>query len=637
MNSFKNHISQIIQILAIVYLCIIPFQIKGIENIPPKDDVWFKQILTNTLGALYTNPDSANQILNQSKEFIQTTDNISFKGSYYHYKGLIYQVKSNVIEALPYYLESYKLFESINDSTKTNIMQLNIGGCYMIIGQYVKAKTYLVNGLSYFEANSDSANISNACLNLSFIHIELGDFALAEECLNKALNHVKEPIKKGRILSNLGEIHLQSKEYKEAYNSYRQAIKYSNEGKDNMMVSMILSNIGVLYMVQNKVDSARHYFRKVIERDKSFVEDYLLAQSYQKLATIEKDAGNIEVAISYINKSLEIAKANKIAKVIADNYSWLSDFYSKRPDFRQAYIYKIKANEINDSLFNEAKSRQIKEIEAVYQNEQKQAEIKILSEENKTNLLQLRSNRITIISLTLGVAFILLVSVLLFRQHKLKTSANSLQLEHKLLRSQLNPHFIFNALGAIQNQVLQKPAIEAATYISSFAKLMRNTLSSSRSELIALDSDIETLTEYLSLQKLRLKDKLQYQFTTDIPCETSEIAIPPMILQPFIENAVEHGIAKKDIAEGNIWISFKASNERMIITIDDDGVGLINNMESKTNKHESLATKITQERMLALTKSYKKEFCQSITNRINNEGKIIGTRVILDIPLLFLD
>jgi sensor histidine kinase YesM len=147
---------------------------------------------------------------------------------------------------------------------------------------------------------------------------------------------------------------------------------------------------------------------------------------------------------------------------------------------------------------------------------------------------------------------------------------------------------------------------------------------------------VETLEEYLKLQKLRLKEKLNYQFTYQLNDDISEIAIPPMLLQPFLENAIEHGIAKKDIPEGNIWISFVQAENTLTVIIEDDGIGLQTTSLSNQAGHTSLATRITEERMRALSKTFKLKFLFSVENRLSNDAEIIGAKVILKMPLLFV-
>lgn len=612
--------------------------LKGDDLRAGRDEEPGSMILNDAHAALYSNPDSALMILEHSKELFEATDDIALKAAYFHQKGLIYHVKSNATEALSYYQESYKLYRQAGDSVMKNVMLINISGCYSILAQYAGAKKILNRILPFFERRNDSASITNIYLNLSFVHIEAMEYDVAEAYLRSAAGYVTDRVKEGRIMNNLGEVLIKENRDDDALATFHKALTIAKEADDNLTVTMILNNIGCLYMSTSGTDSAYYYFNRVLSMNRSFVEDRLLITTFRYLALMERDHGNPEAMMRYFNRALELAAANNYEKEKAEIYSLMSDWYAEVRDYEKAYRYKNISTIINDSLFNEVKSRQIKEIEAIYQNEKKQEEINVLSAQNTVNMLKLRNNRVLIVSLLLLALFIMSVSLLLIHQHKLKAKTESILLEQKLLRSQMNPHFIFNALSAIQSQVLQKQAIEAASYISGFARLMRSILNSSRSEVITLENEIETVSEYLSLQKLRLKDRLQYHLSVDMPFDTSDIVIPPMLLQPFIENAVEHGIAKKQIPEGNIWITFRARDDRLSISVEDDGVGLtVTASDTKESLHKSLATRIIHERMAALKKSFKKEFSYIVTNRVNDDGAVNGALVTIDIPLLFND
>jgi LytS/YehU family sensor histidine kinase len=388
-------------------------------------------------------------------------------------------------------------------------------------------------------------------------------------------------------------------------------------------------------MDQHLNDSAMFYFKKSILSEKD-IDNYVLSRVYRYMAIIENESGNSRNTMLYINKSISLAKKDSMSKVISEDYNWLAEYYSSNHNFEKAYYYKTQSALINDSLLTETKMRQTKEIEAIYQNEKKQTEINLLSEHSKVATLKLRNNRIFLIFLSILSLLIIGLSVLIIRQNKLKANNKSLELEHKLLRSQMNPHFIFNALAAIQNQVMNKPAIEAASYLSGFARLMRSILNSSRNETVPLSQEVETLEEYLKLQKLRLGERLNYRFIYQLNDDISEIAIPPMLLQPFLENAVEHGIAKKEVPGGNMWISFIQAKDTLTVTIEDDGIGLQASSLSNQAGHTSLATRITEERMQALSKTFKSKFLFSVENRLSDNAEVIGAKVILQLPLLFV-
>jgi len=238
----------------------------------------------------------------------------------------------------------------------------------------------------------------------------------------------------------------------------------------------------------------------------------------------------------------------------------------------------------------------------------------------------------------LGILFLLSVVIawLVVRQNKLKFEQTSLQLEQKLLRSQMNPHFIFNSLTSIESFIYENQPKEAGKYLSDFARLMRLILENSSEEFIPLNKEIKTLEYYLVLQKLRLENTLTYSIKTDGIEDIESINIPPMLTQPFIENSIEHGIRGSKV-NGHIDIEFTMiDKDQMQIQVTDNGQGIDNksrlNNERKED-HKSMAMQVTKERLQVLNKSKRQKVTFSISDISNSDANKTGTKVIFTIPL----
>jgi LytS/YehU family sensor histidine kinase len=230
---------------------------------------------------------------------------------------------------------------------------------------------------------------------------------------------------------------------------------------------------------------------------------------------------------------------------------------------------------------------------------------------------------------------ILLFALLLFRQNRLKTEQNALMLEQKLLRSQMNPHFLFNSLASIQNFIVTEDPDKASIYLSRFSSLMRNILDSSAEEFIPLEKEISTITYYLELQKVRYAGKFDFNIDVDENIDEENMNIPPMLAQPFIENAIEHGIKHKS-SKGHISISFSFNEDVILISVEDDGVGRIRAAEiEKQHKkdHHSMATSITRDRLANLNRKLKTKISLEIIDLKNKQGEASGTKVIFSIPV----
>ncbi|NOR86338.1 MAG: hypothetical protein GQ527_01890, partial [Bacteroidales bacterium] len=210
-------------------------------------------------------------------------------------------------------------------------------------------------------------------------------------------------------------------------------------------------------------------------------------------------------------------------------------------------------------------------------------------------------------------------------------------LRQKVLRSQMNPHFIFNSLNAIQSYVLKSDTKQAVKYLNSFAKLIRMILDSSRFDYINLQKEINILEYYLELQQLRFGDKFTWSLDVDSNIDTEAILIPPMLAQPFIENAIEHGLQHLS-GSGIIKISFVRANDSIIFKVSDNGIG--REASRKLQKDlihgsDSLSTKIFKERLFTLNKYSGQKITHDIVDLKDNDHNARGTMVIINIPIIF--
>jgi ligand-binding sensor domain-containing protein len=222
------------------------------------------------------------------------------------------------------------------------------------------------------------------------------------------------------------------------------------------------------------------------------------------------------------------------------------------------------------------------------------------------------------------------------RKKEAEKNALALQLatlETKALRSQMNPHFIFNALNAIKKFLLKNDVPNADKYLSSFAKLFRLILDNTRENSVLLENEINLLELYLQLEHLRFEDKLEYAIKVDEKINTAETEIPSMIIQPFVENAIVHGIQHKE-GRGIVKINFELKDGYIEVIIEDDGVGRFSSASlHNIIPHKSLAIKISEERLLALRKNKNIPAGINIVDFKDEHGKATGTKVIICIPL----
>jgi LytS/YehU family sensor histidine kinase len=197
----------------------------------------------------------------------------------------------------------------------------------------------------------------------------------------------------------------------------------------------------------------------------------------------------------------------------------------------------------------------------------------------------------------------------------------------------MNPHFIFNSLGSIQNYLLQRKPREAALYLSQFARLIRQNINASNSAMINLEEEIDRLKNYLDLEKMRMENKFEYRIRVDDKIAAEDALIPSMIIQPFVENSIWHGLRHRE-KNGLIAISFLLNDEKtMIIVIEDNGVGMkqTESRTSKSERHLGMGVAITRKRLELIGTKYNVRTSVDISES-QTSVEFPGTRVGITVP-----
>lgn len=218
------------------------------------------------------------------------------------------------------------------------------------------------------------------------------------------------------------------------------------------------------------------------------------------------------------------------------------------------------------------------------------------------------------------------------RNEKIRIREESLELQHKLLRSRMNPHFIFNSLFAIQNFIYSSSPDVAGRYLSDFALLMRRILDQSAEDFIPLEQEIKTLQLYLRLQMMRFPGKFSTQVMLDENADISEVSIPPMIIQPFVENSIEHGI--KNRTDGQVDIEFRLTPQTLTVSVADNGTGMPAHADetNATDNKRTHALQITRDRIALLNTKFRIQILLSIRQTHPDDTEFPGTTIELIIP-----
>jgi len=508
-------------------------------------------------------------------------------------KGVVYSQQNNYAAALENDFRALKIYEVTKNSLQTSKLYNNIGVIYKSIDDKEKALEY------FLKANQTSKKINPETFAASASNIGL--IYLFQNKLDQAKKYFDESLKSYLENENprgLGEL----------YNSYSQ-----------------------YYIRKNQKQEAKNSLQKAEEIFLSVEDKFGLSDTYMFLAKIYFDENNLDKSLQFSNKSLEIAKELDLTEARMNAEKLLSQIYDQKEDQKLA-LYHLKNYDVEKEKFDAVKNEQQRlKTELNFQYEKQQLE----KRENASR------ERLKWIFTVLIVGIILLGLFLFYRnKEKQKTLLLQKQLtefEHKALHLQMNPHFVFNCLAAISAFVVQNGKDEAIRYLAKFSKLMRLTLEFSKESNITIDKEIEALQNYLELEQLRFNNKFDFNISKESNIE-DDTAIPSLLLQPYVENAIIHGVVPLE-DRGFIKIIFRQIENQLICIITDNGVGIEQskkNKETFVNAHKSMAMEISKKRLETLEQLENKKIELSITELIDNE-KVLGTQVLIKLPLEFIE
>ena len=256
--------------------------------------------------------------------------------------------------------------------------------------------------------------------------------------------------------------------------------------------------------------------------------------------------------------------------------------------------------------------------------------IDLLRKDDEVKQQHMSNQNLLIYMLGFGILAVLITSFLVYRGSKQKKIASEL-LTLQGLRSQMNPHFIFNALNSVNHYIAGNDERKANKYLSEFSRLMRSVMENSQKDFIPLSTEIEILELYLGLEHARFSDKFEYEFTVDENIDREQFYLPPMLLQPYIENAVWHGLRYRE-TKGKLSVSIKIVQNGLSIIIEDDGIGRKKSQELKTSnqmKNRSIGMHNTESRLKLINGLFNTHILINVGDA-NADGS--GTRIEISIP-----
>jgi len=628
------------------------------------------------LAKSFNKTDSAQNYTMQAYDLYRELDNDLGKARACYYLSYVFSIKGNLQEAERYASLSLNFFEESGDNrgiinsysvlsylseqkkdfknavafiqqaidiarkTRDTVSLANVtnslGNIYHKMALFKQAIDAYFETLRLSELKHDSSGIAMANGNIGLMYYHQTDWERALEfsfrslTIFKAMNNLWEVSK---IYNSIATIYNSKARYDSALLYFREGLKLDYQMNYPTGIASSYNNIASTCLLLSQPDSAEWYINKALAIATE-ISDPDLVNYYVTLGHVLKTKGYKTRALETLNKAYSMAMEKGLPLVVHDVSKLLSDLYSSMNRNDLAYKYLKEYHQLKDSITNADYLKQVTRMELQYDFDKKQkaADYERIKERIRHEN-QIRLQRRAMAGLGILIILTALISFLFIKHNRLRSRLTQIDLEQRLLRAQMNPHFIFNSLCAVQDFILAGKPQKANTFLTKIAKLMRNILENSREEFIPLEKEIETVKLYLDLQKLRFDEEFDYDIRLDETIDPENFSIPPMLTQPCVENSIEHGLLPMK-EKGNIKISYSLTDGLMKLEVTDNGIGRkeagVRTSEKKNKK--SVSTQLTRERLENFRKTMRQKYISYEITDLYNNNQAAGTRVVMMLP-----
>ncbi|WP_437920251.1 tetratricopeptide repeat protein [Sphingobacterium sp. LRF_L2] len=568
---------------------------------------------------------------NRSLALYKAMGNLSSYAKGLNNRALNHYNQGNYIAAIRDHEEALSIFTARKDNNGVLHCHVNMGVVFLALDDYPRALASFLSALRINDPSLDQQAHINS--NIGLVYKNMKEYHKAYGYQSQALKLYRQTGNKqgiANVLGNIATLHNLSGQHQKAITSYQEALTINREIGNLRLIASDLTNLGIVYKLAGQLDEGMKYLHQAVEvyaktNDQSGYAEALLflSESYTR--------AHKEKIIMQL-KALDIAVRNGFIRRQSEALEALSRSYEEKGEFQKALQLYREHAVLQDSILGEQKGKAVLRQQLEFDFEKKEAQIQaeVLRQKDIRNSIFICSS--------LLLASLLLVSFFYKRnrdadsrkkhaEHESKVAETEL----KALRAQMNPHFIFNSLNAIYDSLCKDDVINARKYLPKFAKLMRQTLTHSSQKEILLAEDIAFITLYLELEQMRLHHTFTYQITVEEGIQAEKVLVPPMLMQPLIENSIWHGLRQHQ--PGHIAIHISREEHLLCMCIEDNGVGMPSSYQeqSTTPSNNSFGLHITRERLSLLDKQ-KGSLGLGELRIKNNPG---GQGVIAEIRLLF--
>ena len=575
--------------------------LQKVRQHPARDSNRVTALLKLADAMVYTDPAAAMRYADEAMDISEKSGWAKGIALSHRQRGNIYYVFSDLPAAMDCYIKGLKEARPLNIRELDASLLNNLANIYSDMKQYDKALDYYRQFLDVSRELGSGKNETIALVNMGTVYTELNEQKKALECSWQALGICR-----------------------------KEGITY--------FIPIILNNLGITYSHGGDKDSALAYFRQSIELADKYSNYDAKASSLNEMGKIFLARGDYDNTGKYALESLQIGRQIHSAEWQANAWESLYKVYEKQHRYDKALDAYQQFVLFRDSVSNEEKRSVMTRKEMAFDFERKETATKAEHDKQQAlALVEIHRQQLIKKGILAGVVILLLAGLSSFALYKRRRDAEERRkeadlkakvsdTEMKVLRLQMNPHFIFNSLNSVSDYISKHETTTANYFLSKFAKMMRQVLENSEKKEITLTEDLQVVETYIQLESLRLRNEVNYEICIDPGIDPDVTLVPPLIIQPFVENSIWHGLSGKT-CPGKISIRIIREDGMIHYIVEDDGIGRKEAGKRAAGGRQSMGLRITLDRIDIINQ----------TRRVKAGVEIFdlseGTRVEVRLPL----
>lgn len=518
--------------------------------------------------------------------------------AFYDHMGSLYNNNGSYEKAIQYYHASLEINRNIRNKRAEAANIINIGSVYQRQGDDVKALEHSFKALKITQEIEDKGYTALLFGNISDVYFSQENYAMALSYSFKAYREyeqLEDLSGLARSADRIGSVYLATEKPGEADRYFQQSLKIYKETDDKMGQAKTLSHIALLH--ESNAGRKLEYLAKAQQlfdetnplHPNSITNLGNIGTTYARNFFSTKDRGAAQKAALYLKKAVDASKQVGDRDNLGSFLAELALLQEKNEQYKDALLNYKRSKEITDSLFSQDSKNKIASLEAEYAFQKKEETYKQQQQLSKLKFRQLYLYGALII-LLISLTLIYLLNRSRIRHLRLKNEMHRKQTEEKnrelinryklseselkAIRAQMNPHFIFNVLNSIESYIVENDAKTASRLVQKFASLSRLILENSTQSMVSADREWKALMLYAELEVMRFNKQFNCSFYTDPAIDLSRLLLPPMLVQPLIENAIHHGMRNSTAEDNAVTVTLEQTENTLVFTVEDNGIGM---------------------------------------------------------------